>query len=352
MNDSTSLPVISLKARGHSLSGPEEQNRILRTLELPKRFAAALRESGLSPLLPTPLEILQVNLGKVCNQACSHCHVDAGPDRKEVMSDEVLDKVLEIFETSSISTLDITGGAPELHPRFREIMRRGAMGGRKVIHRCNLTAIMTKPHWDVPDLLAELGVEIVASLPHYDQPHTDKQRGDGVFETSIEAIRRLNALGYGKDGSGLVLNLVTNPDGAVLAGDEACLEPEWKRELKARHDIVFNKLFALTNLPISRFLDYLIEEGSLQEYMTQLVNAFNPKAAEAVMCRNMVSVNWEGGLHDCDFNQMLELPLDGSVPQTVFDWDQARLEGRAMVQGEHCFGCTAGGGSSCTGQIA
>ena len=343
--------MITLKKRGHNLADPAQQNRTLDELRLSKRFAVALKESGLLPLRPTGIEVLQINLGKVCNQVCSHCHVDAGPERKESMSDAILDRVLEIFERSPIATLDVTGGAPELHPRFREIMRRGALPGRRVIHRCNLTAIMTKPYWDIPDLLAELGVEIVASLPHYAKPCTDKQRGDGVFDISIAAIRRLNALGYGKDGSGRVLNLVTNPVGAVLSGNEAAMEVEWKRELEARYGLSFNRLYALTNLPISRFLEFLIETDALECYMTKLVNAYNPKAAEEVMCRNMISVGWEGTLFDCDFNQMLELPLEGGAPLSILEWDFEQLLKRTIAIGEHCYGCTAGGGSSCGGQI-
>jgi radical SAM/Cys-rich protein len=343
--------LISLRRRGHDLADPVVQNRTLRELRLTKRFGVALRESGLVPFRSTGIEIFQINVGKVCNQVCAHCHVDAGPDRKEVMSDAILDRVLEIWEQSAIPTLDVTGGAPELHPRFREIMRRGAATGRRVIHRCNLTAIMTKPYWDIPDLLAELGIEIIASLPHYAKPCTDKQRGDGVFDTSIEAIRRLNELGYGK-GTELVLKLVTNPVGAVLPGAEAVMECEWKREMQARYGVVFDRLLALTNLPISRFLDYLIETNDLDHYMTVLINAYNPKAAAAVMCRNTISVGFDGTLYDCDFNQMLELPVERRAPRTIFDWDLERLEHRTIVIGEHCYGCTAGSGSSCGGQVA
>jgi radical SAM/Cys-rich protein len=329
-----------------------EQNRTLRKLKLTKRFAMALRDNGWFPLSATEIEVMQLNVGKVCNQTCGHCHVDAGPDRKEVMSDEVLDRVLEIFETSTIGTLDITGGAPELHPRFREIVRRGSLPGRKVMHRCNLTAIMTKPHWDIPDLLAELGVEIVASLPCYTESNCDAQRGDGVFETSIKAIRRLNELGYGKEGSGLVLNLVYNPVGASLPPEEAGLQATYKRKLDEEHGLVFNRLFALTNLPISRFLEHLVAEGKLDHYMSTLVNAFNPQTIEPLMCRNMVSIGWDGGLYDCDFNQMLDLKVEKSVSQSVFDWDAQSLQSRSVVIGEHCFGCTAGAGSSCGGQTA
>ena len=344
--------ILSLNKRAHELAKAKEQNRILRTMKLSKRFAESLRANDTLPLKAIPIETMQINLGKVCNQVCTHCHVDAGPDRKESMNDEILDKILEIFEGSSIPTMDITGGAPELHPRFREIVKRSALPGRKVMHRCNLTAIMTRPYWEIPDLLAEHKVEIVASLPHYIKETTDKQRGDGVFETSIEAIRRLNELGYGKEDSGLILNLVTNPDGAQLPRPEACMQIEYKRELKERYDIGFNSLFALTNLPISRFLDYLIQEGQLEEYMELLVNAYNPKTIEPLMCRNMISISWEGYLYDCDFNQMLELKVEKTSPQSIFDWDIERLENRSIVIGEHCYGCTAGGGSSCGGQTA
>ena len=345
--------LVSLKRRSHFLSSATEQLKVLRTLDLDKKFASALSESELSPLRPTPLEIFQINLGRVCNQTCAHCHVDAGPDRKESMSDAILDRCLEIFENSDISIMDITGGAPEMHPRFREIVERcGALKNRKIIHRCNLTAIMTKPMWDIGDLLGKHKVEIVASLPSFKEKQTDAQRGDGIFDTSIACLQRLNKMGYGKEGTGLDLNLVTNPVGAILPGAQASLEREFKRQLKRKYDIDFNNLFVITNMPISRFLDFLVEGDLLIDYMTRLVNAYNPVAAAGVMCRNTISVGYDGRLFDCDFNQMLEIGLSPTAPQNVMDWDLSRLESREIMVDEHCYGCTAGAGSSCGGETS
>ena len=345
--------LVSLRRRSHLLADPANQITTLRGVGLQKSFQESLQDSELWPLRPSKIDIFQINLGRVCNQTCAHCHVDAGPDRKEVMSDEVLDRCLEIFEQSSISTIDITGGAPEMHPRFREIISRcGAMPDRKIMHRCNLTAIMTKPMWDIGNLLGENKVEIVASLPSFKEKQTDVQRGDGIFETSIACLRRLNEMGDGKEGTGLNLNLVTNPVGAILPGSQASLEREFKRQLKRRYDIDFNNLFVITNMPISRFLDFLVEGDLLIDYMTRLANAYNPVAAAGVMCRNTISIGYEGNLYDCDFNQMLEVGLDHKTSQTVFDWDLERLERRDIVIDEHCFGCTAGAGSSCGGETS
>ncbi|MDM8524698.1 arsenosugar biosynthesis radical SAM protein ArsS [Desulfococcaceae bacterium HSG8] len=332
------------------LSDSKEQSRNLHKLMLKKHFAEALRENNMLPLMATQIETMQVNVGKVCNMACAHCHVDAGPGRKEAMPDKVVDRVIDIFKTSSIPNFDITGGAPELHPRFREIVQRVSLPGRKVIHRCNLTAIMTRPLRDIPDLLAEHKVGIAGSLPCYEPVDNDIQRGGGAFDIAIQAIRHLNGLGYGKEDSGLMLNLVYNPNGAFLPGNEAELQAKYKQELKDHFGVAFNNLFALTNLPLGRFLDSLIKEGRLDEYMALLVNAFNPETIAPLMCRNMVSISWDGNLYDCDFNQMLDLKVEGTAPRTVFDWDTERLEKRAIVIGEHCYGCTAGAGSSCGGQ--
>jgi radical SAM/Cys-rich protein len=346
--------LVTLNRRGHALASPVHQLRALDAVPLPSgRFDDALRGAGLFPLKPTRIDIFQLNLGRVCNQTCAHCHVDAGPDREESMSDAVLDACLRIFETQDIGAIDITGGAPEMHPRFREIVERAAaVPGRRVMHRCNLTAIMTRPMWDIGDLLAEKRVEIIASLPSFKALQTDAQRGDGIFDTSIACLQRLNALGYGHEGSGRVLNLVTNPVGAFLPGAQASLEREFKRQLQRRYGVVFDRLFVITNMPISRFLEFLFETGQLEEYLHRLATAFNPAAAAGVMCRNTVSVGWDGTLYDCDFNQMLELPVVSGAPRTIFDWDKAALEGRDIVVRDHCFGCTAGAGSSCGGETA
>ena len=345
--------LVSLNRRSHELASPGRQIEVLQGLETQISFGDALKKSSLLPLRPTQIDIFQINVGRVCNQTCAHCHVDAGPDRKELMSDEILDKCLEVFESSPIQTIDITGGAPEMHPRFREIISRcGQMPNKKIMHRCNLTAIMTKPLWDIGDLLAENQVEIVASLPSFKARQTDAQRGDGIFETSLACMKRLNDLGYGKPDSGRALNLVTNPVGAFLPGSQDSLEREFKRQLKRKYDIDFNNLYVITNMPISRFLDFLIEGDLLVDYMTRLVNAYNPVAAAGVMCRNTISVGYDGHLFDCDFNQMLELGVEDTVPQSIMNWDQAALEQREIVINAHCFGCTAGAGSSCGGETS
>ncbi len=341
----------TLARRGHELAVAAGQIAKLRELPLARDFAAACASAGHSPLRAGQIEILQVNVGKVCNQTCKHCHVDAGPDRKESMSDAVLDACMKLLVDAQIPTLDITGGAPEMHPRFRDLVRRARAAGAKVMDRCNLTITLANGFTDLPEFLAEHQVEIVASLPFYAGKQTDAQRGDGVFEQSIAALRRLNALGYGKPGSGLVLNLVTNPVGAFLPAGQASLEREWKRELERRFGVVFDRLFAITNMPISRFLDFLSESGNLADYMAKLVAAFNPAAVDGLMCRNTLSVGWDGRLFDCDFNQMLEMELTGAGgrPLTIHDAPRTLLEGRSILTAPHCFGCTAGAGSSCGG---
>jgi radical SAM/Cys-rich protein len=276
--------------------------------------------------------------------------VDAGPDRKEVMSRPVLEACLAFLERYRIPRFDITGGAPELHPDFREMIVRGAGAGARVMHRCNLTAILLPNYADIPALLAAHRVEVIASLPYFQARETDAQRGEGVFDESIEGIRRLNALGYGR-GTGLELNLVANPVGTFLPGSQPELQAMWKRELKRRFDLDFDNLFTITNMPISRYLEFLDERGKTLHYLTQLVNAYNPAAAAGVMCRNTLSVGYEGGLYDCDFNQMLDLELDLPRPH-IRDFNEGDWAQRKIVTARHCFGCTAGAGSSCGGQTA
>jgi radical SAM/Cys-rich protein len=269
------------------------------------------------------------------------------------MPRDVLEACLAFLERARIPTLDVTGGAPELHPDFREIVARGAATGARVIHRCNLTAILLPNYADIPALLAAHRVEVCASLPHYAARETDAQRGEGVFAESIEGLRRLNALGYGAgDARGLVLNLVTNPVGTFLPGDQRALEAYWKREMARRHGIAFDRLYTITNVPVSRYLEFLEERGKTAEYLARLADAYNPAAAAGVMCRSTLSVGWDGALYDCDFNQMLELPLGGGAPRTIFDAERALLDGREVVVGPHCFACTAGAGSSCGGATA
>jgi radical SAM/Cys-rich protein len=335
------------------LAAPAAQREMLAALPLARSFEDAVAAAQTSPLAAAGVDVLQVNLGKRCNQACHHCHVDAGPDRREVMPDAIVDACLGVLARSGIQTLDITGGAPEMHPRFRDLVIKARRLGRRVLDRCNLT-ITTLPNYsDLPRFLAAHQVEVVASLPSYAASMTDRQRGDGVFEQSIAALREFNTFGYGVEGSGLVLNLVTNPVGAFLPASQAALERDWKRELQRQHGLVFNQLFTITNMPISRYLEWLEHSGNLAAYMGKLVQAFNPATVPGVMCRTTLSVGWDGRLFDCDFNQMLDLPLAAAAPQSIVDLtDDAALQrvaARRVVTGPHCFGCTAGAGSSCGG---
>jgi radical SAM/Cys-rich protein len=317
----------------------------------PSRFALRLAGGGgeLRAAAPTTL---QVNVGKRCNQACHHCHVDASPTRTEVMPDDVVEACLRVLaRTPELDTLDITGGAPELHPRFREMVACGRALGRKVMVRHNLTVQQEPGFADLSHFFAEQAVEVVSSLPHYTEEATDRQRGRGVFARSIEALRALNQVGYGRDPC-LVLNIVSNPVGAFLPPAQADLERDTREWLLAHHGIVFNSLFTITNMPISRFAAWLRRAGNYDSYMARLEAAFNPSTLPELMCRSLVSVGYDGRLHDCDFNQMLELGLEEGRPPTIFDFDLARLAGRRVRIGEHCFGCTAGAGSSCGGALA
>ena len=339
----------TLQKQHAPLASGAEQRATLATVPLARSFKEALAQSSLYPLRATGVDILQINVGKKCNQTCRHCHVDAGPDRTEMMPRDVMEKCLEVLATTDIPTVDITGGAPELHPDFREFVARSHAIGKHVMDRCNLTIMLLPNYSDLPEFFAEHQVEVICSLPHYRAKQTDSQRGEGVFDESIEALHRLNAVGYGKPDSGLVVNLVMNPVGAFLPGNQTSLEREWKRELKRHHGIVFNNLYTITNLPISRFLEWLEESDNLEGYMTRLVNAFNPGAAQGVMCRDTLSVGWDGQLYECDFNQMLELGLAGDGPRSIMDFDIAQIRHREIVVGPHCFACTAGAGSSCGG---
>ena len=342
----------SLHARRLPLAEPDWQLMKLRELSIGTRFGEALAKEGLWPLSPTGIEILQINLGKLCNQTCRHCHVDAGPDRTEVMSRETAADCVNALRRSDIPVVDITGGAPELNPNYRWLVEQCVGLGRHVISRCNLTVLETGPHRDLADFLARHRVELVCSLPHYQKACTDVQRGEGVFEKSIRALRTLNERGYGRGDPDRRLVLVTNPVGARLPGPQACLEAEWKRELKRLQGVTFDALYTITNMPISRYLEWLLETGNLDDYVRSLVESFNPQAAHGLMCRSLVSVGWDGRLYDCDFNQMLDIPLDESTPAHVRDFDIEALRARAIRTDRHCFGCTAGTGSSCTGALA
>jgi radical SAM/Cys-rich protein len=321
------------------------------TAALPSRFALRISGRGgeLRAAVPTTL---QVNVGKRCNQACHHCHVDASPTRTEVMPDDVFEACLAALAGApELATLDITGGAPELHPRFRELVARGRALGRKVMVRHNLTVQFEPGFADLPRFFADHGVEVVCSLPHYTEEATDRQRGRGVFARSVEALRALNAVGYGRE-PGLQLDLVSNPVGAFLPPAQPDLERDTRDWLLAHHGIVFNSLFTITNMPISRFAAWLRRAGNYDAYMARLEAAFNPSTLPGLMCRSLVSVGYDGRLHDCDFNQMLEMGLEAGQPATIFDFDLRRLSGRPVRTGEHCFGCTAGAGSSCGGALA
>jgi radical SAM/Cys-rich protein len=316
-------------------------------------FEDTLARHGRAPLEARAIEVLQVNVGKLCNQTCAHCHVDAGPDRREVMSHETAQQVIELLRRHpEIPTLDITGGAPELNPQFPFLVTEAVALGRRVIDRCNLSVLLLPSQRGLVGFLKAHRVEVTASLPSFRPAGTDAQRGDGVFAKSLEALRALNEAGYG-EGTGLVLNLVHNPVGAFLPGDQSSLERDYKRELQVRHGIVFDSLFTITNMPISRFLEHLERTGNLERYMDLLVASFNPRAADGVMCRTYLSVGWDGTLYDCDFNQMLEIATNHGAPRTLGSLlASGGALPRRVVTGRHCFGCTAGAGSSCGGAVA
>lgn len=302
------------------------------------------------PLKPVGAEVLQVNIGKMCNQTCAHCHVDAGPDRREIMSKETMQQILSAIDRCrDFKTVDITGGAPEMNPNFRWFVSEIRKRNIHVIVRCNLTIILAHEKYnDLPLFFKENKIEVVSSLPHYTSLRTDKQRGKGVFDQSIQALRMLNEVGYAVEGSGLILNLVYNPAGAFLPGDQQALESDYKRKLKSDYGIVFNSLFCITNMPISRYLEYLLASNNLESYMQTLIEAFNPAAVAGVMCRNMVSVGWDGSIYDCDFNQMLDLKVKGSNAH-ISTFQTETFKSRDIIIHQHCYGCTAGSGSSCGG---
>ena len=343
---------LTLLSRRDPLASAAEQLRLLGETRSCAPFESRMAQAGLDPLHATGITIFQINVGRFCNQACRHCHVDAGPDRTEQMSRETAELCIEALARTDIPTVDITGGAPELNQNFRWLVEQARALDRHVIDRCNLTVLLLKPQADLAEFLARNRVEVIASLPYFQSAQTDAQRGDGVFGKSIEAMQLLNRLGYGQEGSGLMLNLVHNPVGAFLPAKQQAAEDQFRRELSRRHGIVFNNLYTITNMPISRYLSYLIESGNYEGYMAKLANAFNPAAAAGVMCRNTVSVGWEGTLYDCDFNQMLDLPVNFGAPDHIRDFDPIKLNTRRIVTANHCYGCTAGAGSSCGGATA
>ncbi|MFK7901005.1 MAG: arsenosugar biosynthesis radical SAM (seleno)protein ArsS [Cyclobacteriaceae bacterium] len=313
-------------------------------------FGSKLSETDLFPLKPTKITIFQVNVGKMCNQVCQHCHVDAGPDRKEIMTKETMQLCLDAIDQSDVDTVDLTGGAPEMNPEFRWFVEELSKRDVHVLVRCNLTIILANPKYnDLPDFFAKYKIEVVSSLPAVTERRTDSQRGDGVFSKSIEALKMLNKVGYGMPNSDLKLNLVYNPTGAFLPGSQEALERDFKATLQRKFEISFNSLYTITNIPISRYLEYLVRTENYDTYMDTLIESYNATAAANVMCRNTISIGWDGYLFDCDFNQMLDLKVAVPGKKHLRDWDYDTLNQRNIIIDQHCFGCTAGAGSSCGG---
>lgn len=351
------MTIKSLKARKDDLSSPENQlkflsNGIFRKEGLPT-FKEKIAQTGKFPLKPKKLEILQLNLGYMCNQVCSHCHVDAGPDRKEIMTVETMQQCLQVIKNTGAHTLDLTGGAPEMNPNFRWFVEEASKAGIKdFIVRSNLTIILAnKKYHDLPEFFKKHNVHVVSSLPFYKREKTDKQRGNGVFDKSIKALQMLNEVGYAQEDTGLKLDLVYNPSGAFLPTNQEAMERDFKVALKEDFNIDFDNLYAITNLPISRFLEYLIASENYEDYMYALVDAYNPAAVENVMCTNTISISWDGWLYDCDFNQMLDLKVNSKVKH-ISEYNEDLLNDREIIISQHCYGCTAGAGSSCQGTVA
>ena len=347
----------SLLARNNDLANTKRQIEVLSNGqfangELPT-FAKKIAATNQFPLRPKKLEILQINMGYMCNQVCAHCHVDAGPDRKEIMTKKTMQECLNVIKKTGAHTLDLTGGAPEMNPNFKWFVEEAAkLGINDFIVRSNLTIIRAnKKFHDLPKFFKKHSIHVVSSMPHWTRGKTDKQRGDGVFDKSIKALQELNAVGYGIPGSDLKLDLVYNPSGAFLPGNQKALENDFKKALREEFNINFNSLFAITNLPISRFLDYLIASENYEDYMYALVEAYNPEAVKNVMCTNTLSISWDGWLYDCDFNQMLNLKVNSSVKH-ISEYNEELLQNRNISINQHCYGCTAGAGSSCQGVVA
>ena len=348
---------ISLKGQDKAIVGVKKQLEILEgeffDSALYPKFSSKLKVQNNFPLKVKKLEIFQVNIGYMCNQVCDHCHVDAGPDRKEIMTKDTMSLCLEAINKSGAHTVDITGGAPEMNPNFRWFIEElTKIGVDDIIVRSNLTIIVAnRKYLDLPDFFKANNIHLISSLPCYTEENVDKQRGDGVFNDSIEALKMLNRIGYGVESSGLKLDLVFNPGGISLPGDQHSLELDYKRELQQNFGITFNQLFTITNLPISRFLDFLVASGRFEEYMEKLITSYNPYTVENLMCRNTISVSWKGDLYDCDFNQMLHLKTASPVKH-IANFNAEELSKREVVISQHCYGCTAGAGSSCQGTVA
>ena len=359
----------SLYGRRTPLAAPGAQLAALGAVPLDAEAGGALGPTGTGSfhrdlaasgwaagLTPAPLEVFQINVGKLCNMACRHCHVDSGPDRTEENMDRAavdaclaaIDRIQAHEHGGSLHTVDLTGGAPELNPHFEDLVDACVERGLHVIDRCNLTILTVRRYRHLPAWLAARGVEVACSLPHYRELGTDAQRGEGTYAKSLRALEALNAAGYGRGDPDRVLTLVTNPVGSFLAGSQASLESEWKAALARNHGVTFDRLFALNNMPMSRYLEWLLEKGQLDAYMERLLLAYNPATLDGVMCRNTVSVGWDGKVYDCDFNQQLE--MDAAVPfGHVADFDLDAWQARTVRTERHCYGCTAGAGSSCGG---
>ncbi|MCX5889296.1 MAG: arsenosugar biosynthesis radical SAM protein ArsS [Deltaproteobacteria bacterium] len=312
-------------------------------------FARKLAQLGFPDLTAEAVNTLQVNLGWRCNQACRHCHLAAGPDRPEQMGQAAIDAVIDAVARWSIPVVDLTGGSPEINPHFEYLVQRLSQLDVHLLVRCNLTILLEPDHEHLPEFFRDHRVELVCSLPYFQKDPVDRLRGPGVFRKSLEALRRLNRLGYGREDSNLELHLMYNPAGAYLPPDQGPLEDRFQQELKKRYDIDFNRLYTLLNMPIGRFKEYLEKSSNYERYMGKLAAGFNPDIVSALMCRNLISVSWEGRLFDCDFNQALNLPLAAGLPQTIWDFDLPALSHRPINLGDHCYGCTAAAGSSCGG---
>jgi radical SAM/Cys-rich protein len=324
------------------------QLKLLEEVDI-KPFIDRITEMNSFPLKSSEMKTMQINVGKRCNQACKHCHVDAGPNRTECMTKDTMNECLRVLAESNFKTLDITGGAPEMNPNLPWLITEASKLGCHIIVRSNLTILDIPQYSHMPEFFADNKVEIVSSLPYYSEQDTDRQRGSGVFLTSIKILRRLNELGYAQEGSPLQLNLVYNPGGAFLPPSQSAIEADFHKALLNQYGIRFNKLFTITNIPIGRFLNFLCESGNLNRYMQRLSNSFNPATVEAVMCRNQISVSWDGQVYDCDFNQMLGLTC---APNHIKDITPETLKEREILLHNHCYACTAGAGSSCGGQVA
>ena len=329
-----------------------EQLRVLGSASGCEPFHERIAHSLHAPLAAETIDILQINVGRRCNLSCRHCHVEAGPSRTEMMSREILERCLGIAKLKEISTIDITGGSPEMNPHLEWFLCKAGKYGKRIIVRSNLTVLLETEYAGFIDTYTDNRVEVVTSLPDYHADRADRQRGAGVFGRVIRAMRLLNEKGYGREGSGLVLDIVHNPVGTYLPGSQRALEAEYKKRLREEHGIVFNSLFCITNVPVGRYLEYLLKSGNFEDYMADLCGAYNPAAAHNVMCRTTLSVGWDGTLYDCDFNQMLCLPVNHGAPDNIADFDADRLRTRTIVTGNHCYGCTAGAGSSCQGATA